>query len=154
MLLRISFFRQHKRKWRYIFAAPSDAITVVYRRRNGTKRKFFNDFSRARMRVRAREAAFGVCHLGLETGMDLGWIVTFVSSKEMTRPQVSVAIKGGGGTAVLDLSIEVDDLNEAVHRIQAAGFVVEYGPTTEEWGVRRFYVRDPFGKLLNILSHT
>jgi hypothetical protein len=31
MLLRISFFQPHKRKWRYIFAAPSDAITVVHR---------------------------------------------------------------------------------------------------------------------------
>jgi hypothetical protein len=31
MLLRISFFLQHKRKWRYIFAAPSDTITVVHR---------------------------------------------------------------------------------------------------------------------------
>ena len=27
----------------------------TYRRRNGTKRKFFNDFSRARMRARATE---------------------------------------------------------------------------------------------------
>ena len=33
MLLRISFFQQHKRKWRYIFAAPSDAITVVHRQK-------------------------------------------------------------------------------------------------------------------------
>ena len=32
-------------------ATPLDA----YRRRNGTKRKFFNDFSRARMRARATE---------------------------------------------------------------------------------------------------
>ena len=31
MLLRISFFQQHKRKRQYIFAAPSDAITVVHR---------------------------------------------------------------------------------------------------------------------------
>jgi hypothetical protein len=31
MLLRISFFQRHKRKWRYIFAAPSDTITVVHR---------------------------------------------------------------------------------------------------------------------------
>jgi catechol 2,3-dioxygenase-like lactoylglutathione lyase family enzyme len=92
--------------------------------------------------------------LGLETGMDLGWIVTFVSFNEMTTPQVSIAIEGGSGNAVPDLSIEVDDLDEAVHRIQAAGFAIEYGPITEEWGVRRFYVRDPFGKLLNILSHT
>jgi len=33
----------------------------TYRRRNGTKRKFFNDFSRARARVRARRGGFGVC---------------------------------------------------------------------------------------------
>src|SRR5215813_15546083 len=30
MLLRISFFQHHQRKWRYICAAPSDAITVVH----------------------------------------------------------------------------------------------------------------------------
>jgi hypothetical protein len=35
----------------------------TYRRRNGTKRKFFNDFSRARMRVCARRRPFGVCVL-------------------------------------------------------------------------------------------
>jgi hypothetical protein len=29
MLLRISFSQQHQRKCRYIFAAPSDAITVI-----------------------------------------------------------------------------------------------------------------------------
>ncbi len=34
-----------------------------------------------------------------------------------------------------------------------AGFKIEYELTDEPWGVRRFYVRDPFGKLVNILSH-
>jgi catechol 2,3-dioxygenase-like lactoylglutathione lyase family enzyme len=92
--------------------------------------------------------------LGLEIVMDLSWIVTFASSKEMTTPQVTIALEGGAGTAVPDLSIEVDDLDEAINRMQAAGFAIEYGPVTEDWGVRRFYVRDPFGKLLNILSHT
>src|SRR5215475_7987274 len=92
--------------------------------------------------------------LGLETGLDLDWIVTFVSRTEMTTPQVSIAVQGGSGTAVPDLSVEVDNLDEALDRLQAAGVAIEYGPVTEEWGVRRFYVRDPFGKLLNILSHT
>jgi len=27
------------------------------------------------------------------------------------------------------------------------------GPAHEPWGVRRFFVRDPFGKLVNVLSH-
>lgn len=37
--------------------------------------------------------------------------------------------------------------------VRKAGIAVEYGPATEPWGVRRFYVRDPFGKLINILQH-
>jgi len=38
-------------------------------------------------------------------------------------------------------------------RVQKAGVPIEYGPADEPWGVRRFYVRDPFGKLVNILVH-
>jgi len=59
----------------------------------------------------------------------------------------------GSGTPVPDLSIEVDDLDEVLQRAKAAGFAIEYGPQQEPWGVRRFYVRDPFDRLLNILSH-
>jgi catechol 2,3-dioxygenase-like lactoylglutathione lyase family enzyme len=54
---------------------------------------------------------------------------------------------------VPDLSIEVDNLEDIYHRALAAGFAVEYGPTKEPWGVTRFFVRDPFGRLLNILTH-
>ena len=52
-----------------------------------------------------------------------------------------------------DLSIEVDNLDEIHQRAVAAGLSIEYGPTSVPWGVRRFYVRDPFGRLLNILAH-
>src|SRR5262245_58914542 len=55
--------------------------------------------------------------------------------------------------AVPDLSIAVDNLDEAHQRVLAAGSSIEYGPTSEPWGVRRFYVHDPFGRLLNILAH-
>lgn len=90
--------------------------------------------------------------LGMRAVMDHGWIVTF-AAEGSARPQVSVAREGGSGTAVPDLSIEVDDL-DAVHRaVLAAGFAIEYGPVREPWGVRRFYVRDPFGRLVNILVH-
>jgi uncharacterized glyoxalase superfamily protein PhnB len=37
--------------------------------------------------------------------------------------------------------------------MKSAGFAIEYGPVDEPWGVRRFCVRDPFGKLVNILMH-
>jgi catechol 2,3-dioxygenase-like lactoylglutathione lyase family enzyme len=90
--------------------------------------------------------------LGLEVLMDLGWIRTYGSSSKMAI-QMSVMSEGGSGTAVPDMSIEVDDLEEALARVRKAGIAIEYGPATEPWGVRRFYVRDPFGKLVNILQH-
>ena len=52
-----------------------------------------------------------------------------------------------------DLSIEVDDLSMTYQRAFDAGYQPEYGPVTEPWGARRFFVRDPFGRLLNIRSH-
>ena len=90
--------------------------------------------------------------LGLKVLMDLGWIRTYGSSAKMTV-QVSVMSEGGSGTAVPDMSIEVDDVEEALLRVRNAGIAIEYGPATEPWGVRRFYVRDPLGKLINILQH-
>jgi len=84
--------------------------------------------------------------------MDHGWIATYGAATKMSV-QISVASEGGSGTRVPDLSIEVDDLDAALARMRAAGFAIEYGPVDEPWGVRRFYVRDPFGKLVNILAH-
>jgi catechol 2,3-dioxygenase-like lactoylglutathione lyase family enzyme len=90
--------------------------------------------------------------LGLDLIMDHGWFQTYGSDAKMTV-QVSFGTEGGSGTPVPDLSIEVDDLEEALARFNKADVRIEYGPVSEPWGVRRFYVRDPFGKLINILQH-
>ena len=90
--------------------------------------------------------------LGMNIVMNLGWIMTFAAEGGVA-PQISVATKGGSGTTVPDLSIEVDNLSDVHRRMQAAGFEIEYGPVTEPWGVSRFYVRDPFGRLVNVLEH-
>ena len=90
--------------------------------------------------------------LGLDVLMDHGWLVTYGSAAKMTV-QVGVATEGGSGTPVPDLSIEVDDVEEALVRIRKAKIKIEYGPADEPWNVRRFFVRDPFGKLVNILMH-
>ncbi|MER9234907.1 VOC family protein [Mesorhizobium sp. M0622] len=90
--------------------------------------------------------------LGLDVLMDHGWITTYGSQEKM-NVQVSFAVEGGSGTPVPDLSIEVDDVDAALESMRKAGFAVEYGPADEPWGVRRFFVRDPFGRLVNILSH-
>jgi catechol 2,3-dioxygenase-like lactoylglutathione lyase family enzyme len=90
--------------------------------------------------------------LGLDLLMDFGWILTFGSSQKMTV-EVTFAQEGGSGAPVPDLSIEVDDLDTALARMKKAKIPIEYGPAKEPWGVRRFFVRDPFGKLVNILVH-
>ncbi|RKN84294.1 VOC family protein [Paenibacillus ginsengarvi] len=90
--------------------------------------------------------------LGLNLLMDHGWIATYGSDVTMSV-QISIASEGGSGTPTPDVSIEVDDVDAAYERMKEAGFAIEYGPADEPWGVRRFYVRDPFGKLVNILSH-
>jgi catechol 2,3-dioxygenase-like lactoylglutathione lyase family enzyme len=99
-----------------------------------------------------KAAAFYEGVLGLEILMDMGWIRTYGANSEM-KVQMSLMSEGGSGTPVPDLSIEVDDIEEVLARVKKAKIPVEYGPKTEPWGVRRFYVRDPFGKLINILQH-
>ena len=90
--------------------------------------------------------------LGLELLMDMDWIRTYGGKTKMAV-QISFMSEGGSGTAVPDLSIEVDDLDAAISKCQQFGFEIEYGPVAEPWGVRRFFVRDPFGRLVNVLSH-
>ncbi len=100
----------------------------------------------------ARADAFYRGILGLEVVMDHGWIRTYASDAQ-AKVQLSIASEGGSETAVPDLSIEVDDLDEVLRRVRAAGIAIEYGPAEEPWGVRRFYVRDPLGRLVNVLTH-
>jgi catechol 2,3-dioxygenase-like lactoylglutathione lyase family enzyme len=90
---------------------------------------------------------------GLNLVMDHGWIQTYAAESVPGAPQLSFASAGGSGTPVPDLSIEVDDLDAVLGRARAAGHVIAYGPTYEPWGVRRFFLRDPFGRLVNVLSH-
>jgi catechol 2,3-dioxygenase-like lactoylglutathione lyase family enzyme len=91
--------------------------------------------------------------LGLRLVMDHGWFLTFAAPDSTAAPQVGIASEGGSGTPVPDISVEVDDLDDVLHRARAAGFAISYGPADEPWGVRRFYVRDPFGRLVNVLAH-
>lgn len=90
--------------------------------------------------------------LGLHAVMDQGWIITFASDAP-ARPQISIAAQGGAGAPVPDVSIEVDDVDDTYERAKAFGSEIVYDLRNEDWGVRRFFVRDPAGKVLNILSH-
>lgn len=100
----------------------------------------------------AATRAFYADLLGLDVLMDLGFFVTYGSSETM-QVQLGAGTEGGSGTPVPDISIEVDDLDDVLARVGRAGVEVEYGPVDEPWGVRRFYVRDPSERLINILQH-
>lgn len=67
---------------------------------------------------------------GLEILMNHGWIRTYGSDEQMTI-QISVASEGGSVIAVPELSIEVDDLETALDRVQKLKYVIEYGPENE-----------------------
>jgi uncharacterized glyoxalase superfamily protein PhnB len=47
----------------------------------------------------------------------------------------------------------VDDVNAAYESAVRLGAEIVHPLTDEPWGVRRFFVRDPDGHVLNIVSH-
>ena len=99
-----------------------------------------------------RAHAFYETLLGLEVVMDHGWILTF-ASEGSAMPQTQRGERRRLGHA----GSRPVDRGRRCRRDPSArdigGFEITYGITDEPWGVRRFFVRDPFGKLVNILSH-
>ena len=77
---------------------------------------------------------------GLDLLMDHGWIATYGNAEQMDV-QISFASEGGSGTLTPICRSRVDDVDDALARVLAAGIPVEYGPADEPWGVRRFCAR-------------
>lgn len=98
-------------------------------------------------------AAFYRQLFDLEVEHDMGWI-TFLAGPPQRRAQLQIATEGGSGTPLPAISISVDDLDGVLARLHAMGNDPEYGPATEPWGVRRFFLRDPDGNLVNVAAHT
>jgi len=96
--------------------------------------------------------AFYVDFLGLKVGMDLGWIVTFVSPSNPTA-QISVMRDDNPSTLMPNVSIEVADVDEVHACAIERGLQIVYPLTDEPWGIRRFFVVDPNGVIVNVSSH-
>ena len=95
---------------------------------------------------------FYVDVLGLEVAMDMGFIVTMVSP---TNPTAQVTLmRDDESSAILpQMSVEVDDVDDVHARAVSRGFKVVYPLTNEPWGVRRFFVTDPNGTIINVMCH-
>ncbi|WP_102225448.1 VOC family protein [Acidimangrovimonas sediminis] len=111
-------------------------------------------------------AAFYRDLFGLDTLMELDFITTLgvrpgagggpedgAGGGAPAPIQLSLASEGGAGTPLPLLSIEVDDIAPYLERAHALGAEIAHGPVTEPWGVRRFYLRDPEGHLVNVVMH-
>lgn len=90
--------------------------------------------------------------LGFEVGMDLGWVVNFVSPDNPTA-QVIVMESDASAEVNPDMTVEVGDVDVVHARVVEAGHEVVHPLTDEPWGVRRFFVRAPDGTVVNVVTH-
>jgi uncharacterized glyoxalase superfamily protein PhnB len=89
--------------------------------------------------------------IGLEGGDGLDWIMFFGTS----QPEVQLSVMKLDIKAHIhpDVSIEVDNVDDVYERARTAGAEIVYPLTDEEWGLRRFFVRDPNGVVINVTQH-
>jgi catechol 2,3-dioxygenase-like lactoylglutathione lyase family enzyme len=109
---------------------------------------------RAVPNLRSERAAetrdFFVELLGFEPAMDLGWVVTVASP---SHPAAQVTIIANDDPAAPGISVEVDDVDAVHARALERGLEIAYPLRDEDWGVRRFMLREPGGTMVNVLSH-
>jgi predicted enzyme related to lactoylglutathione lyase len=90
--------------------------------------------------------------IGLEVGMDLGWIMTFGSPSNPTA-QLTVIKKDLTAPVNANLTIEVEGVDSVYASAVKNGLNIVHALTDEPWGVRRFFVLDPNGLVVNVMSH-
>ncbi|MGQ4331053.1 VOC family protein [Streptomyces hayashii] len=100
--------------------------------------------------VRESREFYGL--LGFEEVMNHGWIMTLAPP---SAPAAQISFMTADRTAPVtpDLSVEVDDVDAAYALVRDSGAEIVHPLQDEEWGVRRFFVRDPGGRVINVLSH-
>lgn len=101
--------------------------------------------------------AFYTDILGFELAMDMsiggGRIITLASPTNPTAQVTLVSAPTPTAHPHPNLTIEVADVDAVHARAVAAGLSVIYPLTSESWGVRRFFVADPNGVVINMMSH-
>jgi predicted enzyme related to lactoylglutathione lyase len=92
--------------------------------------------------------------LGLNIVMDMEWILTFASASNPAA-QITIVKKVKPNVADSDITIfvEVNDIDNLYARAIALDYKIAYPITNESWGVRRFFVKDPNGVIINLMCH-
>jgi len=89
--------------------------------------------------------------IGLQEDGSLDWILFF--GTDQREVQLSVMALDIKAHVHADVSIEVDDVDVVHDRAVTAGAEIVYPLTDEDWGLRRFFVRDPNGTVINVTQH-
>jgi predicted enzyme related to lactoylglutathione lyase len=82
---------------------------------------------------------------------NLGWVARFTSPD--TGAHLQVVTQEASAPELPIISVMTPDVDAAYAEAQALGVEIVHPLTTEEWGVRRFFVRDPDGNVINVLQH-
>ena len=103
---------------------------------------------------RAREFYEGF--LGFRVAMEQDGLMMLAST---STPTTQIIVAWPSETAMdprvldVDISIEVEDADAALETANELGLEIVYPITDEPWGIRRFFVRDPSGRTINVAAH-
>jgi catechol 2,3-dioxygenase-like lactoylglutathione lyase family enzyme len=100
--------------------------------------------------------AFYAGFLGFRVAMDEDGMLMLAST---STPTTQIIVAWPSATAVdpelltVDISIEVADVDAAHATARDEGLEIVRELRDEPWGIRRFFVRDPSGRTINVASH-
>ena len=100
----------------------------------------------------AAAKSFYTGFLGLGTEeFDLGWVARYTDPESGAHVQLVTADATAPEVPVV--SVHADDVDAAYAEARERGYEIVHPLTTEEWGVRRFFVRAPDGTVVNAVQH-
>ncbi|SEP87242.1 hypothetical protein SAMN05444745_102273 [Arthrobacter sp. OV608] len=104
----------------------------------------------------AQARAFYEGFLGFRVVMDEDGMLMLASTSTPTT-QIILALESSSAVDPellgVDVSIEVADVDDAHKRAVTDGLDIVRELRDEPWGIRRFFLRDPSGRTINVASH-
>lgn len=82
---------------------------------------------------------------------NMGWVARYTSPGTDVSLQLLTEDAQAAENPVV--SVMVDDVDAAYAEAIERGYEIVHPLTTQDWGVRRFFVRAPDGNVLNIVQH-
>lgn len=92
--------------------------------------------------------------IGLKLAMDMGWILTFISESNPTA-QINLLLSEEQSidNSNVAISIESSNVDGLYKKALSENMEIIYPLKIEQWGVKRFFVKDPNGVTVNIMCH-